>query len=147
MWTLPWPGKILLGTVVGMPEISNTEIWEFLHAIESGGVVLTPDGDREPQEIYASNVAYSASNGWRIVVYNDANEWDYIDEIVTADGRRIKYEEIATSFPDIEAYVPSEEMSWSRYRIPGYLRFRCPACSSEITRSNTFEKHKSECGA
>lgn len=130
-----------------MPAISNTEIWEFLRAIESGSVVLTPDGEREPQEIYAANVAYSASNGWKIVVFNDANEWDYIDEIVTADGRRIVYDEIAVSFPDIDNYEPSEEISWSRYRIPGYMRFRCAVCDVQLKKFATLKQHRLECSA
>jgi hypothetical protein len=104
--------------LVNKPAISDIEIWEFLRAIESGSVILTPDGEREPGEICIGNVAYKASNGWRIVIFNDANEWDYIDEIVTYDGRRIEYNEIADSFPDIDCYEPTEDISWSRYRIP-----------------------------
>lgn len=130
-----------------MPDISNTEIWEFLRAIESGSVVLTPEEERGPQEIYAAKVAYSASNGWRIVVFNDANEWDYIDEIVTKDGRRIVYHEIAVSFPDIDKYEPSEEISWSRYRIPGRMRFRCAVCDVRLKNSAALKQHRSECSA
>ena len=128
-----------------MPTISNTEIWEFLRAIESGSVVLTCDGEREPQEIYAANVTYNASNGWRIVVFNDANVWDYIDEIWTADGRRIVYDEIADSFPDIDSYSPSEEISWLRYRIPGIMRFRCPVCDGYFKKRDELEQHRPKC--
>lgn len=130
-----------------MPDISDAEIWEFLRAIESGSVVLTPNGDREPQEIYTANVAYSASNGWRIVVFNDANEWDYIDEIVTADGRRIVHDEIADSFPDIDNYEPSEGISWSRYRIPGHMRFQCALCDLQLKNFAALEQHRLECSA
>jgi hypothetical protein len=128
-----------------MPDISNSEIWEFLRAIESGSVALTPDGEREPQDIYAANVAYSASNGWRIVIFNDANEWDYIDEIVMADGRRIVYDEIADSFPDIENYKPSEEISWSRYRIPGHTRFCCVVCNLPLKDFAALQQHRLKC--
>ncbi len=47
------------------------------------------------------NVRYIASNGWRIVVYNDADEWDYIDSIVTSDGRIFDYAALA-EMPAVE---------------------------------------------
>lgn len=134
-------------TLVNKPAISDIEIWEFLRAIESGSVVLTPDGDREPQLIYAGDVPYRASNGWRIVIFNDANEWDYIDEIVTSDGRRISYDEIADSFPDIDNYEPTIEISWLRYRIPGYISFRCSVCDLKLKGRGALEKHTLECHA
>ncbi len=133
--------------LVNKPAISDIEIWEFLRAIESGSVVLTPDGHREPQLIYAGDVPYRASNGWSIVIFNDANEWDYIDEIVTSDGRRISYDEIADSFPDIDNYEPTNEISWLRYRIPGYISFRCSVCDLQLKGSGALEKHRLECRA
>jgi hypothetical protein len=53
--------------------VSENELMEFLRAIEGGTVVLRPE--REPQDVYAGNVPYAASNGWRITIFNDANEW------------------------------------------------------------------------
>jgi len=67
------------------PTSAEVELSQFLKAVEDGSVSLTPE--QEPQDVYAGNVGYIASNGWRIVVYNDANEWDYIDSITTSDGR------------------------------------------------------------
>ena len=98
-----------------MPKISEIEIWEFLRAIESGSVVLTPNED--PQVRYTGNITYQASNGWRIVIFNDCNEWDYIDEIVTSDGRRISYSVMCNWFPALGEYTPSDEIVWSKYGI------------------------------
>jgi hypothetical protein len=64
------------------------EVSQFLKAVEDGSVSLT--SEQEPRTFMPGNVRYIASNGWRIVVYNDANEWDYIDSIVTSDGRMIR---------------------------------------------------------
>src|SRR4051794_38364252 len=100
---------------------TEVELMDFLRAIEQGSVLLQPE--QEPQKVYAGNVSYSASNGWKIVIFNDANEWDYIDCITTADGRSFDYDELA-EMPIIEAYEPSEEAAWSKYGIPGHCIHR-----------------------
>jgi len=69
---------------------AQTELAEFLRAIERGSDSLTPE--QEPQDAYAGNVSYAAWNGWRVVVFNDANEWDYIFSIATSDGRVFDHE-------------------------------------------------------
>ena len=133
--------EILTGSVVRsnirictqMPPHSSAEIElsHFLKAVEDGSVSLTPE--LEPQDVYAGNVCYIASNGWRIVVYNDANEWDYIDSITTSDGRIFNFNAI-DDMPAVDAYEPSEEIAWIRYGIPGYRRFRCKECGTRLTR-------------
>lgn len=49
--------------------ISEIEIMTVLHAIESGTITLTPEID--PQMVWAGDVTYCASNGWKITVFND----------------------------------------------------------------------------
>lgn len=110
--------------------ISKEEIFSFLHAIESGEVVLTPR--QEPQYVYAGVVGYDASNGWFIAVFNDANEWDYIEWIVASDGRRVDFFDMAEEDGDLENYAPSNEIAWRCYRIPGYLQSRCTQCGTTI---------------
>lgn len=105
--------------------LSEEEIRQFLGAIEDGLVTITPTA--EPQDIDAGDVAYRASNGRRIVVFNDGNEWDYIDSIESDDDRRATFDDIDRR-RDLADYQPSGEVAWSRYRIPGYCRFRCVAC-------------------
>jgi hypothetical protein len=108
-------------------KITEQEIYNFLQEIESGSVILSPR--QEPQGVYACYGKYDASNGWEITIYSDANEWDYIDEIRTGDGREIEYSSMA-GMPRIDGYRPSKEMSWDAYGIPGYCKFRCTACGS-----------------
>jgi hypothetical protein len=67
-----------------MPSLSEAEVMDFLKAVENGSVSLRPEYN--PQDVYAGNVPYAASNGWHITIFNDVNEWDYIDEIQTSDG-------------------------------------------------------------
>ncbi len=72
--------------------ISEAEVIQFLKWIEDGTITLKADID--PQQTYAGDVTYTASNGWRITVFNDANEWDYVDSVVASDGRTLNFDEI-----------------------------------------------------
>ncbi len=106
-----------------MPNSSaEIELYDFLKATEDGSVSLVPE--QEPQEVYAGDVSYIASNGWRIVVFNDASQWDYIESITTSDERLFDCD-VLISMPTIDAYEPSREIAWARYGIPGYCLFRC----------------------
>jgi hypothetical protein len=113
------------------PSSAEVELSQFLRSIEDGCVSLTPE--QEPQDVYAANVGYIASNGWRIVVYNDANEWDYIDSITTSDGRIFNLDALH-EMPGVHAYEPSGEIAWTRYGIPGHCCFRCKGCGTRLTK-------------
>lgn len=92
----------------------------FLESVERGEITLVSHGAKEPQQVYAGNCWYTASDGTKLVVFNDCNEWDYIDHIEFPDGLRLGFEAISIE------YTPSEEVSWRCYGIPGYLKFREP---------------------
>lgn len=126
-----------------MAVISHKEIWDFLLAIEGGAVTLSPHGD--PQDIYSAAITYHGSNGWKIVIFNDCNQWDYIEEIVTDDGRRMDYDEIFEAYPDIDTYCPSPQISWSRYLIPADQLFHCLFCGATFDRLKALRAHKVEC--
>jgi hypothetical protein len=139
------PGYVPIETEISTQQermalaISKEDIFSFLHAIESGEIVLTPM--QEPQWVYAGVVGYNASNGWRIAVFNDANEWDYIEWIAASDGRRVDFFfDVAEEYADLETYAPSNEVSWRCYGIPGYLQNRCTQCgyAIEADRSGSY---------
>lgn len=65
-------------------ELSTEELLSFFRAIESGRLKLL--AELELQRVYAGNVKYRAANGWTLTVFNDANEFDYVDEVRSADG-------------------------------------------------------------
>ena len=98
--------------------VTESEVLDFLHSIEGGAVTLIPKQD--PQEVFAGPVDYVANNGWFLTIFNHANEWDYIERIRTADGRECEYDEIFACMPAMDAYKPSAEIAWTRYRIPEY---------------------------
>jgi hypothetical protein len=114
--------------------VTEAEVLDFLRSIESGEVSLVPL--QEPQSVYAGVVEYAASNGWTITVFNDANEWDYIDRMRTADGRECDYDHICERMPQIDTYEPSEEVAWLRYRIPGCMKYRCVRCGQRLERES-----------
>ena len=111
--------------------ISESEALEFLKAIETGKILIIPE--REPQDVYAGNVTYTASNGWFITIFNDANEWDYVDSIRSADGRELNFDSL-WEIPSIGNYQPGKEASWTRYGIPGYMKYRCKGCSTYLKK-------------
>ena len=113
-----------------MAGIQEEELLEFLKAIEEETVSLQPESI--PQDIYAGNVSYKASNGWRITIFNDCNEWDYVEQVVAADGRSLDFDEIDNDMPIAREYMPDDEVAWRRYGIPGYMRFRCESCGADI---------------
>jgi len=94
--------------------IREREILSLLKEIEEGKLKIKPT--QSPSEIYAGNVVYNISNGWQIIIYNDANTWDYIDSVKALDGREINFDEI-DQIPSLRNYQPSKEACISRYKL------------------------------
>jgi hypothetical protein len=56
-----------------IPASAEVEVSQFLTAVGDGAVFLA--SEQEPRMFMPGKVRI-ASNGWRIVIYNDANEGD-----------------------------------------------------------------------
>lgn len=113
-----------------MEPLTGSECLEFLRAIERGEVTLQFDADawaraagwesyaarcRErpdpvvcPDDVWAGNCFYAASNGWKLVVFNDCGSWDYVDRVTAPDGRQADFDQIIHF---IEGYTPSDEVA------------------------------------
>ena len=102
--------------------IPGDEIIWLLHSIEVGFAKLTPE--QEPQDVYAGVVAYTASNELSIAVFNDANEWDYLEWMQAPDGRCVRHDDFPVMFTLANHELPAN-VAWKRYGIPGYMKFRC----------------------
>ena len=107
-------------------EIPRKELIEFFRAIEAGEVRLR--AERDPQEIYAGDVVYHASNGWMLKVFNDCNEYDYVDEVQAYDGRVTDFDALE------EMWEPQFEVAWRCLGIPGYCTHRCTRCGAKLPR-------------
>lgn len=103
-----------------MVDLTLDEVMMFLSSVEERNITLTSKS--QPQEVYAGNVHYTASNGWAVVVFNDCNDWDYLDEVIAEDGRSWHWD--GADPPSL--YKPSEKVSWEAYGIPGYMTCRDP---------------------
>lgn len=96
-------------------DLSKEKVLDFLKRIEEGEIKITPLSN--PKDIYSGNVVYSASNGWELTIFNDANTWDYIDSIRTDDGVTLGFDDLDV-IPEIRNYCPSLEVSKEVYLIP-----------------------------
>lgn len=119
-----------------MTDRDAQDILDLLDAIERDEVMLTVVGGVAPQDVYAGSVDYLISNGGRLSIFNDCNEWDYIERVTLPDGRVFHYDSIADHGdeveddaevgdpprPSVRAYVPLPEVQWRCYGIPGYRR-------------------------
>ncbi len=94
------------------PKVSSEELWATLKGVEDGSITLS-HGDVG----YSGNVPYAASNGWELVVFNDCDEWDYLDSAKTPDGRIITYYELCLFYPDLAEYRPQGEIAATAYNL------------------------------
>ena len=67
-----------------MKQYYLTDVIRFIFEVERGEKPLTPLMD--PMKVLAGNVEYTAPGGWKIVVFNDCQSWDYIDSITDPSG-------------------------------------------------------------
>ena len=84
-------------SAVNIPE---DEVLAVLDAVDRGEVT-TLEADRTACEAgYCGDFWFTLSNGWRVAIYNDCNEWDYVSHVVAADGRECRpWEGVFTPAP------------------------------------------------
>jgi hypothetical protein len=104
---------------MAMTKLTETEVLAFLGQVERGEVTLTSRW--EPQDVYCGNVPYEASNGWHLVIFNDCNEWDYVDQVTSSDGRVYEFDDGEWQNGPVNSYSPTDQVAWEKYGIPGYL--------------------------
>jgi hypothetical protein len=115
--------------------ISAFELLAFYDAIVARTVELVADED--PQRVYAGNVVYRGSNGWVLTIFNDCNEYDYVDEVLTPDGRTIDYDELELTAVD---WSPDDATAWKALGIPGYCRTRCTVCGADFKSPEPYAR-------
>lgn len=68
--------------------IPEDEVLAVLDAVDRGEV-MTLDADRVACEAgYCGDYWFTLSNGWRVAIFNDCDEWDYVKEVIAPDGRK-----------------------------------------------------------
>mgnify|MGYP003395020210 CR=1 FL=1 len=89
-----------------------------LKALEEGRI--TAKAQVKPQDVFAGDVVYDLSNGWKMTVFNDCGDWDYVDSFELPNGEHLTYEEMTTCdesdedkgplYPDLVRHTPTEEV-------------------------------------
>ena len=109
----------------------------IIKKVEAGELEALPAGGTVPQRVYVGTAPFviDEGNGDGIVLYvfMDCNMWSYIVEVTEPDGTSIACIDSPSLTTDsLLRYIPAEDVSWAHYQIPGYLRYKCPKCSSLI---------------
>lgn len=100
------------------------EVLAVLHAIERGEITVTFLGIGPPKNTHCGNISYRASNGWTLVVFNDCDEWDYLDSVIMPDGVVTDFWDACEEDPfgtdeyeEVRNYGPPEDIEGSVYGI------------------------------
>jgi len=65
--------------------ITDEQVEQLFKDIDEGRVTVKPTRETW-KEAWAGDVEFTCSNGWRVVVFNDCDEWDYVDSVIAPDG-------------------------------------------------------------
>jgi hypothetical protein len=97
--------------------LTEAEVLAFLRAVENGEVSL--ECAAEPAKI-SGVIRYRASNGWNVELHADGGEWGRLERIGAAT-REVSWEDIEADMPDVATYMPSSDVAWRCYGLPGYM--------------------------
>lgn len=104
--------------------LSDEDGVAFLRAIERGETCLTTGVDTRLVE-NDRVIEYVGWGGrfdeWKIAVSVLDRDFDFIVWMRSSDGRSAEYEDFDT-MPETDRFVPSEEMTWVGYGLPGESR-------------------------
>jgi hypothetical protein len=102
-----------------MKRYGITDVIWFIFEVEKGLRPLTPLQD--PMEVFAGNVEYVSNShreSWKMVVFNDCNEWDYIDSITDPSGFKWTTDAVEFFFQ----YDPPQDVIERVYGIKDFPR-------------------------
>ncbi len=68
--------------------MTEQDILAMCKAVDAGELSVELEGGKTWDEAYSGNMRFRFGNGFRLVVYNDCGEWDYIDSYIAPDGTR-----------------------------------------------------------
>ena len=112
-----------------MNSLTEKEVIDVLLAIERGEVTIPKEHRDEASAAYCGDVEFTCSNGWRFVIFNDCDEWDYIAQVTAPDGRSLVFDDIwgresdgyswtNRAMPTLSDYSPPAHLSLTQWGIP-----------------------------
>lgn len=93
-----------------VPEIAEAALLE-LQSIDRGETPLIVSGPNWDQA-WCGDVTFVTPNGWTFVVFNDCDEWDYLDTVTSPAGESLDYDQINESRTDLVDWRPKNEDIW-----------------------------------
>lgn len=122
-----WPNDTIGGQVPSLAELDDDLARRVKEALALPEAVrrellsvlwsVTPDNPARAAiswgETFAGDVEFVLVNGWRVVVFNDCNSWDYIDSITAPDGRTWDFDGLGW----LRNWSPKQE-GWADYIPP-----------------------------
>lgn len=72
--------------------IDSTEVAELFRSAMRGAIAVKLTGSRSWADVYCGNVEFSFGT-WRVTLFNDVMELDYVDSVVAPDGRTAEYDD------------------------------------------------------
>jgi hypothetical protein len=104
------------------PRISDDEMLAALTEADEGRVSVETVDDDDWQAQYSGIMEFRLGNGWKLAVFNDCYEWDYIEWVESPDGR---CEEFSRGYKS-ETFTRSEVLqSWSPKHLERWGK-NCP---------------------
>ena len=94
------------------------DILTLLHQIEAGDVMITPLSD--PVKKAMGTTEYITNTGWSFKVLHTGGEWDYLDSMVSVDGKEAHPCDIR-AMPIVWGYTPptsTQEKCYQLVHIP-----------------------------
>lgn len=122
-------------------KIADKKAIAIIQDIIDGKLKITPLV--EPQRMYAGDIQYkidSPYSNYGLTVFNDCNEFDYIDSIWSADFTVRVFDWFNTFETNVVKTTLSELDIWKIFQIPGYCKFRCTQCATVLPDAFSDQK-------
>jgi hypothetical protein len=72
--------------------VTEQDIVAMCEAVDAGELSVILEGGQTWDEAYSGNMSFLFGNGYRLVVFNDCGEWDYVDSYIAPDGTEMDVE-------------------------------------------------------
>ncbi len=104
--------------------MTEQEILAMCESVDAGELPVELEGGETWDVAYSGNMSFRFGNGYRLLVFNDCGEWDYIDSYIAPDGTRTEVEDFGPGLGLFE-WEPKHFARWGI--TTGYLNEPLPA--------------------
>lgn len=73
---------------------------EVLELVDSGKEEVRYTGTNPEADVFSGNVPFESASGWRIVVFIDCGDWDYVDRAISPSGEEYDFDDLPDWRPE-----------------------------------------------